>query len=63
MTVRSPESIDQEAVALRLRLRELRAEKRLAILRAEREEAERPTALSRTEAEGAAGQNGGASSE
>jgi hypothetical protein len=47
-SARSPESIDREAEVLRLRLRELRAEKRLAALRVERREVERtPLAMSR----------------
>ena len=44
MTNRLPEDIDREAQALRLRLRELRAEKRFTVLRAERKSLKRASA-------------------
>ena len=39
--MRSPETIEAEMLRLRLRLREPRAERRLALLRRERQDAER----------------------
>jgi len=40
LNVRSPEAIEREMLRLRLRLKELRAERRLALLQRERERLE-----------------------